>query len=270
MDEKKPLTVSLSQEELFVILRYLEVPYLMGLNNAVWQGIEEDVAGLILSVAERALIARNFLVMNTVQKRFELVPPILALVGACAKPDYSLIMTLNRPRKPSEGLFFHLAGQIVVSHTIPITGIHQFIALPDKKAVARAVLSNFSLGTETVPEGKMSRITQALLVQARDAAVAGGVAGALAILAQVDLDPETRQALAITLATVKVNATLAYMDHQNDGEPAADGFTILEGENGFWRLKLVEGSSAEEELVSLQPLPGDELPGTIESLINRS
>src|SRR5690606_15070635 len=116
------------------------------------------------------LIARNFLVLNMAQKRFELVPPILALVGACAKPDYSLVMTINRPHKPSEGLFFHLAGPIVVSHTIPISGIHQFVALPDETAMNRAVLSTFSLNVESVPAGRASHIPQELLVQARDAA----------------------------------------------------------------------------------------------------
>lgn len=39
------------------------------------------------------------------------------------------------------------------------------------------------------------------------------------------------------------------------------------GRNGFWRLEPAEYGEATEEAVSLAPMPGDDLPGAIQSIL---
>jgi hypothetical protein len=52
-----------------------------------------------------------------------------------------------------------------------------------------------------------------------------------------------------------------------NAETLTNGFAILEGENGFWRLEPAEDSATSEEMVSLTPLSGDDLSGAIQALI---
>ena len=253
MDKKieRP-AISFSQEELFGILTYLKVPTLTGLDIRVLAQLPEEQARLVLSVAERALIARGAVVRGP-ENRFQLETVVLAMVGACATPERSLIVTRNRPGLPTEAYFYHMARQMVVLHTLPMTAIHQFIMLEDQAAVIRSAMSIATLdATESVIDCPAGQLPEALLPRTRDAAETDA-ANALQVLAESNLDSRTREQLAQTFANLVSNTTFAYISQQQSPESKAAGFTLLTGRNGAWLLKPLDGHRAPEKFVSLQP-----------------
>lgn len=264
MTSDSPLSVVVSQEELAVILRYLDADSLLGLELEVFEALSTDQVTLVLGVAERALIARGFLKLGP-DNRFQLAPAILAVVGACAFPETSLIVTRNRPGNPGEVIFFHTSRQMIVMHTIPITAIHQFIAVEEMAAVAQATLSildlDLSLGRLT---SRPVQMEQAVLMEARDSAEGGNAAAAFRVLSQAKVDEGAARELAETLAHPVANTTLAYIEHDATGV-STDGFTLLQGEGALWLLTPVEGSAT--ELVSISPVSAEEAVQRVKALL---
>lgn len=266
MGKKESLAVSLSQEELFVILGYLEVSSMMGLDGSVLDDLGEDRIRLVLGVAERALVARGFLAPGE-SDNFKLDPTILAIAVTCATPEHTLVVTQNRPDKLAQAHFFHTARKMVVEHTIPASSIHQFIVLKDREAMVQSALSILAPDFQDALSCPCGRVPEYLVTQARDAALQGGQAAALSVLAQTKLEPVTAEQFSLTLAHPLANATMVYIEHQEQGEMFADGFTVLQGTNGAWILRPVEDSSLSEEYVLLKPASTAEISQEFKMLV---
>lgn len=263
---KRP-AFSLSQEELFVILTYLKVPSLTGLDNRVLAELSEEQARLILGVAERALIARGFLVPGS-EHRLGLEAAVLAMVGACATPEKSLIVTRSRPQAPPEAYFFHTARKMTVLHTTPMTAIHQFVMLEDLTALWRSAMNILALdASDAILKCPPGQLPEAFVSQARDAAQEKGGQEALKILSQTQLDSQTAEQFAATLANPTANTTLVFIEAATS---KADGFTLLQGPNGTWLLKPVGNGSSIDKPVFLKPLAKDEISGEVKALVGLS
>jgi len=263
MTNKSSLSIALSQEELFVILAYLHAENLLGLEPEIFKELSKDQINLVMGVAERALVARGFLKPGP-ENRLQLEPAVFATLGACAFPETSLIVTRHRPDAVGENYFFHTSRKMIVMHTMPVTAIHQFIAVEEKTAVARAVLSILSMDSLSKPKCAAGQIEQAILVNARDTAQGQGSEEAFKMLSQTNLGKKTAQELAETLTHPVANTTLAYIKHNVEGQPS-DGFTILQGQNALWLLAPVEG--AKTELISILPVSAEDAARRVKTLM---
>jgi len=243
MGKQSAFSINLSQEELFVILIHLKTNALPGLDGSVFDALTNEQKQLALGVAERGLIAREMLIADSDAHRFKLEPVTFATVGACAKPDLTLMLMKGKLGGPLLPYFFHLARKMVVVHSVPMTGIHHFIALEDKKAMLRALISTLDFGSPSkldCPEGRMSEDT---LTAARKAASEGGYQSALEILSQSGLEPSTAENLANSLAHPASTATLVRIIHHGNGKEDATGGTFLAGDRALWFLEPVENGS---------------------------
>lgn len=263
MASKSSLSIALSQEELFVVLAYLQADQLLGLELEIFKELSEREFRLIMGVAERALVARGFLKPGP-ENRLQLEPAVFATVGACAFPETSLVITRNRPNAPEENYFFHTSRKMIVMHTMPVTAIHQFIAVEDKTAIARAVLSILSMGSLSKPKCMPGQVKLTALVNARDAAQEKGAKEAFRILSRASLEEKTAQELAATFAQPVANTTMAYIEHRLEGQPS-DGFTILEGKNALWLLAPIE--SPKDELISILPVSYEDVVQRVKTLL---
>ncbi len=266
MTEQTPLSVVLSQEELFVILAYLKVKSLMGLDPRVLDDLSEKEIRLVMGVAERALIARGFLGRGGDQK-MQLHPAILALVGACAAPEQSLIMTQARLQAFQENLFFHTARQMIVVHTIPLTAVHQFVMLEDKDGIAKAVLSALKLDDKPAPPCAEGYLPDEMVTMARDAAQEEGQDAAEDVLSQSELPTNTAREFAASLAMPIANTTLVALRHRPE-QDLAEGFTILEGANGLWLLKPENNLNGHaDKSIALRPVSTQEVVAELKALL---
>jgi hypothetical protein len=170
MEKKHALSFALSQEELFVVLAYLKQPAMMGLNASSLSKLSEEQKHIVLDVAERALIARSMLVVDG-KDHLKLSDPVFALVAGCVASDAAVVISYEFPKRPPEAFFFHVSRKLNIVHTIPMSAIHQFIAVEDRKALLRSAMAALSpLGTQktlSVPGGEL---TEDLIAQAKEAA----------------------------------------------------------------------------------------------------
>jgi hypothetical protein len=248
MDKKKSLTVALSQEELYVVMAYLGANVLLGLDNAPLKELSEDQYKLVMRVAERALIAREFLIPDD-NKKFKLNDAIHALIGTCAAPDKSLIIKRTYPNKLPEEYLFHLSRKMIVLHTSPLTAIRQFVALADKEAMLQAALSILELTSSGKP-CPPAQLTENKLAMVREAMDNNNPEEARMLLKDSNWESVTIEFFIEALKTIVHSDTIAYVVHKSDGDGIVTGSTLLKAENGLWLLTSISDSQLEVRLTS--------------------
>lgn len=266
MNKKNTISFALSQEELFVILSYLKVPFLLGLDGSVLEELSDKEQKMVMGVAERALFARGFLIPGN-NSHLKLTDIPLAIVGACTKPATSLILNINVNEKSSIMHFFHTARKMVVYHSVPVTAIHQFIALENKQAMAQSTLSLLDLGTPPALDCPAGELTDEIIAKVRDAIEQNNIEEAKALLNGTDLDPETSKEFMNTLEKPAYNHTVVHFKHDPDGEDTENGFSLLAGENGLWMLQPIREVSPEVNLVTLTPSSIDDVAEKLKEYI---
>lgn len=261
MEKKNALAISLSQEELYVIMAYLGAKVLMGVDNAV-KDLSDDQYKIAMRVAERALMAREFLIPDG-QGKFKPADVIHAIIGACASPDETLIIRRAYPNKLPEEFLFHLSRKMIVLHTNPITAIHQFIALPNKDAMLKSASSILALITESKLDYPPASLAEEKLAQIRDLVQKGDLAQAKNILSQAGWEGTTGEAFVESLKTAVYSDTIAYVTHTSDGDGNVRGITVLKAGNGLWVLETKEAGSLE-----IKPGTEDEIISRIKKWLN--
>ncbi len=257
------LSLALSQEELFVGMLHLKVETMPGLDLGIFKELDEHQTSLMMGVAERALLARGFLRPDQ-RGDLQLEPAIKGLLYACTFPDKSLFVTRTRPEIGPEEYFFHTYRRMFVMHSIPVTAIHQFIAVEEKNATAKAVLSILNLTTLPKPDWNGGQAELAIFEKARDVAMEKGIDEAIKVLSQTSLNKETTKILAQTLVLPIANTTFAYINHRDNSHPP-QGFTILQGKNELWLIEPIE--DPKDELISIMPVSSEDIIKRVKTLL---
>lgn len=238
------LALALSQEELLVVLAYLEVDQLPGLEKDFLGGLPPEVARHGYLVAERALVARNFLRRGTAG-RLQLDSSVLAVVGTCARPERTVVVCRRQPDIPEACYYFHASRRMNVLHSIPLTSIHQFIAYADRRLAGRALLSILSLRDQDVSNCPPGSLPASDLRAAATAVQSGEDASKLKRWLG-SLPSTTATYLASSLSAPVAHTTLAFV--AGNGRSAGTGFALLEGVGGLFLLE--PDSLGERTLVS--------------------
>ncbi len=232
MKKKSTLSFALSQEEIFVALGYLNQPTMAGLEMNVLDELSEREKMLILGVAERAMIARAFLIRSH-NHRLQLSSPAFACLSACADPDKSIIIKYTLQNGPEEHYFFHTARKMRVIHTLPLTAIHQFIAVEDDLALNKAILSVLKI--KDTPKAKCADVEFdiSIFIEARNLALDGKIKETEAIFKK-KIDGNSAALLADALSMPISNTTISFIDKVKNH---MDGFSIFESKENTWLLK---------------------------------
>jgi hypothetical protein len=211
--------IALSREEVYLIMRLWEAEAIPGYDLAWVQktpagALPEKVEGAI-EAATTALIARGYLVPGPKpaegeKLKLDVLEPVLALVGACAFGDYSILLILHGEQARKQ-IYLHEWRNLGVAHTLPYVNVHLFEALKGRAEVLALVDRTLGLHNQQkvpVPEGKASA---AIVEAARDLALAGEPIRAIEILVEGGLPLPTAEALvnAIQTATALGSVTIA-------------------------------------------------------------
>lgn len=235
MDDNTSLSIRLSAEELVMLLWLLNTPTLPGLGDNPFAGWTEREIAIALASAERSLRARRF-ISKTSEGQIQMEQVVMALVGTCAAPEVSVVLSCETPERGRFVHYFHATSLLAVEHTNPEPGIHLFEALEGKQAILKRLEALLALSGQSAPPARPGQITLATLQEATRAAQEGAEKAQIVLESQ-GLDAQTAGALGETLARVRRRSALAVIHGLREKNPRSDGLVILEGPNGLWALQ---------------------------------
>lgn len=230
----KPLSIRLGTEELMFVLWLLNTPTLPGLGANPFGDLPAEQVAVALASAERSLRARR-LVGKAKDGSVQMEQVVMALVGTCAVPERSVVLTCEAPDTGRIVHYFHATELLAVEHSNPEPGVHLFEALPDATAIPGRLGELMHLGQQPAPNAEPAHVTEETLQRATQAA-RDGPEKALAVLLSVGLEKRTAGELAAALARTRRRSALASVHHLREETPASDGFVVLEGPNGLWAM----------------------------------
>jgi len=262
---EEALVFALSQDELYVALRYMEAPAPMELEDfesRVFEDIPKSGRVAFLQAAERALLARQYLVPNQ-ERKLQMHPSVAQVLAVCARPELSWIV-LHRAREQAEGAYyFHLREGLFVSHAIPLEKIHEFTVFPDSQPIQQLLVELVApVGAKafSYPPGVISQETFKTISEP------SGVDGRDQIaqeLARVGLPTQTADHFARSLESSGSVTVLTRIVHPDQGEPVPDsGMTIVFGDETLW---FIEPHGADD--LALRCADPMELPEALDRLM---
>jgi len=238
---KSPLSIRLSTEELMLVLWLLNTPTLPGLGDNPFGEWSQEQISAVLASAERSLRARR-LVSKGEDGRVQMEQIVMALVGTCAVPEFSVVLTSEAPDSGRIVHYFHATPLLAVEHSNPEPGVHLFEALADPSAIVERIEELLQLDHQSAPQAKPIQLTLASLQEATQA-TATDPAKAITILTNAGADKETAMELSNALAHTRRRSVLASVQHLREANPSSSGFVLLEGPTGLWGMK-IEGEDA--------------------------
>lgn len=244
----------LSKEELHVILVYIKAKKLIGLSD-------ERYSNSTLEIAEKGLIARGYL-RSAPDGTLKLISPLIASVGTCAFPETSILINRDTSMGTNQGFFFHAYRLMLVLHTMPITDIHQFTAVENKKMVLSAITSFLQYEKEKAEKYVPGIISLQDLLEIRDQTHEKDVSGTFELLVKKGVHKKTAQAFANALSKPLTNTNIAYV--ANSGE-VTDGFTILEGQDSLW---LIQSMNNNYEQVNISITSSGEIYSRVKKFVD--
>ncbi len=235
LTQKELIELSLSREELFVVMRLLKAQTLPGFDLS-WlkrglDGMVSDDIRQELEVATNALIARGYITnvkpsSETAPLTMSMPSQVIALVGTCTFADYNVLLALHT-KQGQRQMYLHQLRELGVVHTMPLPDIHQFEAVDGRNGILRVIDATLGLNMQTslvLPAGK------ALVVDvqaARDAALAGRVDEAEGLLLRGGLPTATAQVLSRAMKAATALGAISIIKRNEDGEPQATTLALV-------------------------------------------
>ena len=93
--EQVDISLTLTFEELAVMLNIMEVEAFAGFDREVLKQATSEQLSLIESTARRGLIARQYVSVEAGELKIE--PLVLTLLTACVVPATTTVMVVNKP-----------------------------------------------------------------------------------------------------------------------------------------------------------------------------
>lgn len=227
-----PLSIGLSREEVFIVLRLLKASGMPGYDVA-WLNITPD--GRVperhraaLEAATTGLVARGYLLPRPapapVQTNgaptapaVELPDVLVALVGACAFGEYAIMLDLRGAKGPQR-LYLHELRGLGVLHDMPLNNVHQLSALDGRNGVLAALESALAIVGQ--PESSVAPASLAVnsLTAASEAAKAHQRDAALQSLLQGGLPAHFAPMVVDALTTATTSGTLVIFQPTRSGD----------------------------------------------------
>ncbi|MEI7988905.1 MAG: hypothetical protein WCI88_07675 [Chloroflexota bacterium] len=246
MEKKSTIFLGFSDEELYVLLVYLGVSEMWGLEALEKRKLSVKKRELLLGVAERALVAREIL-LPTPSGNFKLADIPHALLRTCA--NFTHLLQIDCAGAGSAPLTYYYchARKMYVLHTTSAQHLHGFLAFGDQQAFSQsafAVLGLREVPPPPCPPGQLSKEAYRDLKQA----ARQGVEQALGVLSSSNLPPETAAAFIEALHNPVFKHALRLYQKLPGGQEKFEGFTLLMAHNGLWIL-----TPLEQDVVNIEP-----------------
>lgn len=259
------ISFAVSVEELLVILGYLKAESLPGVDGSHLQGLDEEHMELALGIAERALYARGFIVPNP-QKKPVLAPTVFSVVGACAMPEISILVSSNRPEQRREDFYYHISRSMVVMHYSLNQGIHQFVAVTERSIIPQSILSVLQLKERPALACPPLRVKASIFGEARKASLENRPSDALRLWNESGADPASAQAMVQTQGKPIANTMIGQLAGQNE-KGTSDSFTVIEGGNGIWIVTTPENMPVPDPDFLIVPASTEDVIQRVKTLV---
>jgi hypothetical protein len=233
-NELEPINLLLSREELRLVLNSLETDFIPGLDADPLGELSPDQDGLVLTVAGRALRARE-LARPEADGTLAFHNALLTLVGVCAYSQ-NVIFAYHWP--PDQIIprryFGHIRGEDIVAHTRPEDVLHLFSLLPSKAQLIDQVLVACELEERSASAAYEFKLSSDAFASVRELAGNGEPDRAIDLLLRHDTPPETAQAFVTTLADSPATSILQTVKQTGDGTVQKRDFTVLQNSRETW------------------------------------
>lgn len=260
------LTLTLGREELFLLLHIFHVTALPGLEEDPLLGMSEEQAAAAFVSAERSLRARGLIRILEEEQRIEVDPVVMALVGSCLRPEFSLLVSSQTQAGEPGTRYYHIAAHLTVEHASPETGVHHFTGVGEPEEMLPRVMAFLDLSHQVALQCPASRVRESVLIQVRDRVQGGEAEVAQGLLHKDGVADITAEGLIETLAQPVSNASVARVDYSKAEDEQVQGFSILAGSNALWILTPEEGE--EDELwVNVESTSVDIVKDSIKTLL---
>lgn len=261
--ENEALTITCSAQEMVFLASLLGADMVLGVDDPFtgWLAdeIEEAWPRVRAGLAERRFIEvqdDDNVVMDVA---------VAALVGTCAFPEASFVLTVTPAGGTADARYFHLTRHLAVEQTREADG-YRLTALEDGQAVFARITDLLGLQNQPAAPGAAGELLEEHLTQASSLAGESGGKEAQRVLQQAGLDAGTAAVLAETLAHPVRNAALVALARRETAWEVA-GLGLLEGQNGLWRLRAFTRHG--ENWVEAIPCNADEARQAVRQVMNR-
>ncbi len=235
-DTSESIQILLSREELLFVLNLLQAGFIPGLDNDPLGELTAEQQAFALTVAGRALRARELAQLHP-DGQWVVHNNLLLAVGGCAYAQ-EIISVYHWPANDAvpQRFFGHVREDNIVTHTRPADVLHRFSLLPSKDQLISQVLAicEFEDGATSSPQELA--VSSGDFVKVRDLAGAGDTTGAMDMLVANGALPETAQAFVATLADSARVSILQIVKQPADGSIQKRDFTVLQNDQQSWLI----------------------------------
>ena len=265
MDNHVP-AITCSAQEMIFLASSLGADTLLGIADPFVGWLTEEIEET-KELVQATLAERNFV---AIQPDDEIVMDVAvaALVGTCAFPDASFVVTFTPADGEATTRYLHVTERLAVEQTAmpePVA-TYRLTALENGQAAYGRILEIFGLNGQRAVSSPGGELPEAALIQAREAAAKTEREKAREVLEKAGLSNDVAAALAETLSNPVANGALVALAHQETAWDVS-GAGILEGQNGLWRLRPFTREG--ENWVELIPCDADEARESIRRVMNR-
>lgn len=241
------LTLYLSQEELVLVVRALKATTLPGLGEAPLGPVSEEVAGLLLAAANRALAARQ-LVHVQPDGTLQMDRTLATIASICLRPDQMLAVIATDAHGFTEQRYHYRVPDLTVTHTFPQPGLHALLLAAHSDMGQPYVLGLLDVLAAAAPLAVGPQtLTQAVLAQAQ---AATEVAQAQQVLTEAGWPVEAAQSFAQALLQPQLRLGLQFL-YQRVPEARQTFITVLAHASGHWYSETPNFSA---EILTFKPL----------------
>ena len=231
--EGQELAFTCSTVELTCLASLLGATAILGVEDPFAGWLAEEVESAWQTARQR-LAERRALALQP-DGRVALDTRVAALVGTCARPQASLIVSHVAAGGQPARYRYHVGRHLAVE-AVEEAGAWRLRALPGAQAVCDRIGQVWGLSRQPAAPGAALTLPHDALRQARPAALEGGADAAGQVLARPGIDGAAAAALAAALAgPLTAGALVALSWRETVWEVA--GMGLLEGVTGLWRLR---------------------------------
>ncbi len=261
-DERPVLTCSCA--ELFFMAGLLGANRLLGVDDPFMGWLAGEIEEAWLQ-ARQALESRSVLAASP-DGGLIMDTGAAAIVGTCAFPNASLVVTCTEAGGQPLTRYFHLTQSLAVEQALA-NGECQLAPMEGSQAVYRQITDLLGLREQRAPVGAGAvLIPEKALTEARAAAAETGAPAAGQVLLRAGLAGNTAEALAVALSAPVSNGALLGLALRGIAWETA-GLGLLEGQHGLWHLRAIRRSA--EDWVEITPCSAGQAREYIRRLMNR-
>lgn len=256
---EQELSLVLSQEELFLILRLMNLQEMVGFRFTVAKGSEQHDWALIH--AEHSLRARDLAQIDS-QGNLEIRQAVMMLVATCAFAQRTIVLSqFEMPDGQPFQVFAHASQGEYVLHQIPEPPLHRFTAYPEKGGLVTSLLDHSGCKTLVQIDLPQFELSRDLLADTREKIEHGELEQALSLLEQAGLSSIIAQTLCDTLKGTHQISVFHNFYRLQDGNLIERSISILHSSDTAWLV--VDTEEGQKQI--FYPISSDNLAQALES-----